>query len=626
MADNMELRGHPRLYLGEKEIGRLTDGSQAEDKLFLKSAREAVAKEADRFLTSPVVEFDLNLHNAHLLRARSMQGRIVTLLVRWKQTGEDKYRQAAIEHVREMGRWEFWGWESWRADDHRPDAEFDLSYGENSATLAMAYDWLHDTLTPQQKADMVNLGRKWVVASFLKHTVDPLNRPRWFANPHSNWNTVCAGGAGMLALAMSEDIAEAPQMLTLTEESVLPYMKTLENTAGGWPEGVGYWNYGMRYAFMYLLSWERATGRLHPLMELHGTRQTLRFPMDFCPNGVACSFGDVPAWGPMPIHFATANRLNEKTVLAGLEGYMAQRQYGPINHWPDAAEILLMYPREPLTASITTEQNVAKLYPQLDWGILADRLPNPTMYLAIRGGTTTVPHSHLDLLSFFAVVGHEAMITSLGNAEYMDTTFSSRRWEIFEMTPAAKNTILINGVGITLDSQVSTEVVAGKNWKGIRLDATETMGMSRGKQPVATFCGRLFIMLAGKGFIVLDRVELPHPGRVETRLHTWQEVDLAPTSALIKGPKEHLRAAWACDVPAVLASSVPAMTRPVEKNPLALRWCTRERTHQIVTLATLLTPGDGPASIEIVPETDEIVLKIAGQGWQEIVRVNTRLR
>ena len=35
---------------------------------------------------------------------------------------------------------------------------------------------------------------------------------------------------------------------------------------GAWPEGTAYWNFGMRFAFAYLLSHERATGRRHPLL------------------------------------------------------------------------------------------------------------------------------------------------------------------------------------------------------------------------------------------------------------------------------------------------------------------------------------------------------------------------
>src|SRR5262249_32551499 len=133
----------------------------------------------------------------------------------------------------------------------------------------------------------------------------------WFGHAQSNWNTVCAGGAGMLALAMLDEAddsvaREAREVLARTERSIVPYFKELRRSDGAWPEGTGYWNYGMRYGFMYLLSHERAMGRPHPLLRQRATLQTLEFPLLLCPNAVPCSFGDVNSWAPMSFHLGVA--------------------------------------------------------------------------------------------------------------------------------------------------------------------------------------------------------------------------------------------------------------------------------------------------------------------------------
>ncbi len=624
MAEDLHLEPHPRLYLGDHEIARLKYPANND---LLKAAEDTVAKDADQFLSSTTVPFDETTHNSLLVRARNMQGRIFTLLVRWKQTGEERYRKAAIDHVREMGRWEFWSWTSWRNNNRDPDADFDLSYGENAATLAVAYDWVQPTLTAQEKIEFLDIARKWVVQPYLKFTHASGKRPFWFAHPNSNWNTVCCGGAGMLALAMTEDLPEAPRMLAATEESIVPFMKTLERTNGGWQEGLGYWNYGMRYAFMYLLSWEHATGRKHPLMQQNATLDTIHFPLDFTPNGVTCSFGDVPRWNPLPFHFAVAERLGAYDVLAALDTYMTDWKDRDVHGWLEAPDLLLLYPRTKLTADVSVQQNVAKIYPELEWGILADRLPAPNIYMAVRSGTTKVPHAQLDLLSFFAVLGNETMIANLGNAEYLDTTFSNRRWEILEMTPAVKNTILINGVGITVDSSATSTVVGGKNWKGIRIDATDAMGKARGEKPSATFCGRLFIILpVGDAFLILDRIELPHPGRVEIRMHTRQKTDFAQANVLIKAATHQLRATFASDVPCVLKRSEPGLTNPAEPNPTQIRWCTAARSHTTVTMATLLTPGADPAIVTVAPDAQSLHIKITAKTWNQELRVDSKLR
>ena len=57
-------------------------------------------------------------------------------------------------------------------------------------------------------AEMVAFARDWSFGPFLKHT-QPGATQWWYGLTGSNWNTVCSGGAGMLALAMQEEAPEA---------------------------------------------------------------------------------------------------------------------------------------------------------------------------------------------------------------------------------------------------------------------------------------------------------------------------------------------------------------------------------------------------------------------------------
>ncbi|NLF22289.1 MAG: hypothetical protein GX590_03935 [Lentisphaerae bacterium] len=140
----------------------------------------------------------------------------------------------------------------------------------------------------------------------------------------------------MLCLAMREAIPETGLLLRRVETSIEPYMRHLDQSGGAWPEGIGYWNYGMRYAFLYLMSHERATGREHPLLRRAATRQTLRFPLDFTPDGCAAGFGDVNRWTPLPFHFLAARRLRVGDVGERLREWLA-REEAPQwldNTWP----------------------------------------------------------------------------------------------------------------------------------------------------------------------------------------------------------------------------------------------------------------------------------------------------
>ncbi|MBE7466130.1 MAG: heparinase II/III family protein [Planctomycetes bacterium] len=611
------LAAHPRLYVSPDAYARLAQPAAAE---LLRRAETAVAKQAHEFVRTPKFDWILNTHNAHLVRARIMQTRVVVLLVQWRRTGQERFRRAAWDHLCEMGAWRFWSWITWRQGNSAPLAIFDLSYGENAATLALGYDALFDTLSAGERAHLERIARERALAPFL-HQLGLKQPPWWFRSAHSNWNSVCAGGAGMLALATYEALPEARKAVPLAERSMIPFMHALKTTRGAWPEGIGYWNYGMRYAFMYLLSHERATGRAHPLLKGPDVRRTLEFPLDFCPNAVPCSFGDVNRWTPLPFHYAAAERLERDDLFPELDRHAERMKLGQ-GTWPNAAELLLLHPRRKLPASRTARPYL-KLYRGMDWGLLADRWPSPAFAVAVRGGAIPAPHGHRDLLSFHAVVGDEPLIENIGVGEYLDTTFSSRRYELFETMPASKNTILINGVGVAEPSRVKTRPLDLGRDVGLLLDARSCMGGMR-DGPSARFCARLFLLLEGKALLIVDRVVTPHPARIESRLHTYAKVTAGKNRARIAGRRHRLQAAFASNLPAGLFQ---ARTAPTTPGPSAavLRWCT-EKLHQSFVFATLLVPGSTPARVELDASKTGIRLSLRAGAWSRKLRLSLNLQ
>lgn len=605
------LRPHPRLIFSNNEWSRL---SLKKDSPLRGAAQKRVAAMANEYLQSTVFEYPLGAHNAHLIRARIMQTRILTLLVQWRITGDKRFQRAAVAHVLQMGRWKYWSWIAWRSHDHSPAAVFDLSYGENAATLALAWDCLRHDLTETERHEFIAIAQQWPFNAFFNNG---RRAPKhwWMTKADSNWLSVCAGGLGMLCLAMSEAIPKAARALELVEKAMESFIATLDKTSGGWTEGIGYWGYGMRYAFWYLLSWEHAFGAKHPLMRLRGVARTVDFPLDFTPNNLPCSFGDVNSFGLHPIQYALAERLKRPDILSRVDAFakIALSIRPQPQSWPTDAELLLLRPCG-LFPKPQTRKNVLRHYQGMDWFSLADRWPFPEFYVSIRGGTTETPHGHLDLLSFNAVVGKERLICNFVGSEYLDTTFSPRRYELPEMTPFCKNTLLINGLGIKKPAQVSSRVLSiGRCW-AIRMDATKAMAMP-GAEKSLRFCGRLFLWLEACGLLILDAVDLAHYGRVESRLHTPAGVAAKNERAVIHGKQESLTLTFASTVPCEVCQAAPAMTSPGQ-NPLMIRWRTRELRKKMA-LAVLLTPGKGRSSLLLTELNKGIQLKlsIAGKSW-----------
>jgi hypothetical protein len=585
----LRLKPHPRLYLSEAGFARLKD--KTDSPVVLRAIR-SIRRLAQGYVLDPEIPVDRTGHNYHLIRARKMQNRVFTLLAAYKLTNKRAYRDTLVNDIRRMAGWEYWSWITWRQNDPRPEAIFDLSYGENSATLAVAYDILREELTEEERKLCLDTARKRSLLPYL--AVNGGREKSWYyKSPNSNWNTVCNGGAGMLALAAGSDMKESARVVELVEKGVAPFFKSLDGD-GGWPEGIGYWNYGMRYGFMYLLSHEAATGRRHPLLRRAGTEATLSFPLTFTPNDQPCSFGDVNSYRPLPFHLAAAERFGRSDLVDELDRRL--KRCGPGDGgWPNEAEIALLHPRK-----IAKKKALAgkrhHLLKGLEWGYVADRMPDPNLYVSVRGGTTDAPHVHRDLMSFHVVVGKEKMIDNVPVEDYIDTTFSSRRFELYETAASSKNAIFVNGVGVADRSTVQTKVVEGRGYRGFRIDATSAMGEMRDGRMV-DFCGRLILLLKEEAVLVVDRIEVPHVALVESRMHTFLSAKFNDGEALISGKRERLHVSYDSTEPTRLKQGMGMQTHPATDGDTILRYVTTGKISE-VTLATLMVPnGNGKVSI-----------------------------
>ena len=598
----MKLKDHPRLYITGAHYARLGERS---DHPIVKASAKRVWKMAQGFVADPSITVDETGHNYHLIRARRMQTRLLTMLTEYHRSSQRRYRDTILNDIRRIAEWEYWSWITWRKNDARPEAIFDLSYGENSTTLALAYDGLRAELTEEEVGIFVETARKRSFAPFLKRNGGK-KKEGYFGHPHTNWNTVTTGGAGMLALAMGDLCPESEEIVSLAEESVAPFFKSLKGD-GGWPEGVGYWNYGMRYGFMYLLSHEQATGRQHPLMKLKGTEATLLFPLQYSPNGLPCSFGDVNRFSPLPFHYAAAERFGRQDISAELDRRVEKRSDVGDGPWPNAAELLLFHPRR--RTKKTGRWPTAMLVRGLEWGYLADRMPGPSLYVSVRGGTTDAPHVHRDLMSFFCVVEDEKLIENIPVDDYLDTTFSSRRYDLYETAAASKNTIFINGVGVTDKVTVRTTAVKKPGCDGFRIDASEAMGTMR-DGPVANFCGRAILMVKKKGILVIDRIEVPFAALVESRLHTFCDVALGKADARVKGRKQRMHISFASSAPTLLKPGMGLQTHPQREPDSVIRYVSERKVMEITSCYFLMP--NGRAKVAISERGKRSVVSISG--------------
>jgi hypothetical protein len=590
-----ELARHPRLFVRPEDISaidrRLHDSHPVAS--MAGNQYQADLKEACAEVTCHTAETG---HNWHLLRMRELQRRLVTVLVECLRNPDSDSRGLVVEYLRLAAGWRHWSWIDWRRNPDQPTDLYDLSFGEIGMTLALVWDWLHDQLTDEESTLLLQMAHRHCTAFLRAYEKDT----NWWASVrHSNWTAVTCGGAGMLALTMWEQLEQAEEILERAEAGMEVFFGSLGDD-GGWPEGVGYWNYGMRYGFLYLLSHEAAFGRPHPLMARKGVRNTALFPLIFAPGGKAAGFGDSNGFRAMPFHYRILHRLGLGDCLPMLDDIAGSERAFGSGGWPAGALYELLGPTDRHQVARVPPVAADGLLDDIGWGYMSEGFPRPGSFVSIRGGSTDVPHAQADLMSFWLQTPDEQLLVNADDGAYLDTTFSAQRHELYGCGPLSKNTILLNGVGIPPESTSRTRSFQHEGHFVVQVDTTDCFTGSYQDQPTTQRCCRSFVNLGQGRYLVVDRVRFTNEGQFETRFHTLLpvEIDHEREVATISGRNSTARLRFACTEPVAIRAGLSTPVQPSQQADAILQVQSAKLVREL-TLVTLMELHDDLSPIAI---------------------------
>lgn len=586
----LKLKASPRLYVSEDVALNLKDKLHSP---FLHSLAGKVLSSADRLVRSrPLKEGSGPSYQGV---TRPIDSYLQCLTCAWVLTHEPRYRKAAIRHLACLETFNHISCEANIATPADVELPFCLSYGELSATVGLMYDLFRGDLTDAERQVFFAVLDRFL----MREAVKCLDNPPWWANKEwSNWNGVCCGGMGIMALAFYDDLPDARRLIPFVEKSLGEYFKSFIKNGGGCHEGTGYWNYGMNYAMRYLLSWENATGRKHPALKIRQLGQSLFFPLDF--TGI--TFGDNDGWGPTCFFFLLAKRMNQPRAALNATAYLLNPGGDKRlrrDRWPAGGEVLYAADCIPTEAEMKelrqSHQNkrvpVARIYKGMDWAALADDEAFPRLRMSVRGGSSAIAgHGMLDLLSFRCRVNGELMISDQQDGGYMATTFTQRGHEIYGRSAASKSTIFVDGLGCAANAVCNrTEIVKKDGLLGIRIDASQAY-MPQWKK---LFIGRLVLMVDNAYWLVIDHVRganMVDTHWMESRFHTPAAYQARKTSVSLKSGKQSMQITFAALEAGILQESRGMPSQPSVKQSTIFRWMSAERYHDNLH-ATALNPG-----------------------------------
>lgn len=323
-----------------------------------------------------------------------------------------------------------------RPDRREPEQVVDLFAAETAHALAETLLLLGQRLHPWMSFRVrAEIERR--VFRPLFH--DPVHF-HWESVP-MNWASVCAGAAGMAALALEDDQERLAGMVERCCRAMECFMEGF-GPDGGCAEGIGYWQYGFGY-YVYFAEMlrEYTAGRLD-LLDNALARRVAAFPAGVSLGGdTFVNYSDGSRTMKLApglvarLHRRVGMPLPDMPHLPGLHDDHAYR-------WPHVTRNVAW--SEPGVFGRATPDGTV-VFEHLGWVVDRRRAGDTMLAFSARGGHNGEPHNQNDLGHFIVSVGGESLLADLGAGLYTRQYFSATRYEHIHNSSAGHSVPLIDG-------------------------------------------------------------------------------------------------------------------------------------------------------------------------------------
>ncbi|PYI53340.1 DUF4962 domain-containing protein [Paenibacillus flagellatus] len=391
---------------------------------------------------------------------------------------------------------------------------------------AMAYDWLYDLLSPDEKQQVRNMVKTRTLTIMNGFAANPLEKSPFDSH---GWTTF--GMAGIIATAMLHDIPEAEGWFRKVIPAYINLMPPWGGEDGGWSQGTGYWQ------------WSTLGGKELPDVLLAATdfnlydkafsRNEWLYPLYMWPHGSPNgAFGDDSNVPPSSASVSSLNRLAQvygdprmqwAKEARGLqpEGYLYEYFYGdpslasrppvdlPNARWFKDTGFVAMH------SSLYDPDRVSLLFKSNSYGSLT--------------------HSHADQNGFVVNAFGESLAVKSGYYDYFD---SNHHKNYTRQTLSANAITYDGGRGQPIENLDADGKINGFV---THPDFDATSGDAAAAYAGAlTRANRSIIYVRPNVFVVVDRLQSSDPAghEFEWRLHADEYISLDSDEAgatIVKG-------------------------------------------------------------------------------------------
>lgn len=447
------LTGHPRLFFLSADEAVLKAKLTATPNL--DKVHQVILTECNKMLTLPVQQRILTGKRL-LTISREAIRRISFLSYAYRMTGDARYAARAETEMLAMAAFIDWN-----------PSHF-LDVGEMTLAMAIGYDWLYNILSANSRTTISAA----IKTKGIERSTGAYANQSWLTGDN-NWNQVCNAGISAGVAAVYDENPTYYQTLIDRAVTSIKIPMGVYKYNGSYPEGMGYWDYGTTFNILFIDMLQRMWGTDRELLTVEGFLKTGSFVTHM--QGTATkqmSGGTLKSINPLPFNYADcgtgigvlpgmfwlASRATDQTILynelqkldftlTNSESSLAGNRLLPFLLIWSKTLSLNNLPAPTETSYIA--QGVSALAAlRTGWG-------SNDIYLAVKGGTPSGNHAHMDIGSFVMDAMDVRWATDFGAEDYNDLETNgvdlwnmgqtSERWDVFRYNNMAHNTLTING-------------------------------------------------------------------------------------------------------------------------------------------------------------------------------------
>ena len=546
---------HPRLLATEADFLRIRELMATDRQVFQWYA--VVKTRAEGILRESVSTYEIPDGLRLLETSRRVLDRIEALAMTYRLDGDTRYAERAWAEVEAAGNFPDW------------NPRHFLDTAEMTRAFAIAYDWLYDVWTDEQRAFLreaiISKGLEPALASY-RGTAP--NEWGWWVRSNHNWNFVVNGGIAMGALAIAD---EAPE---IAEEVLNGGLASLQHAIGrfapdgGWDEGVGYWHYSVRYLIPYLAALETALGTDFGLAETPGIAESGTFPIYLT--------------GPTNFNFNFADS-GKGAVRAPELLWLAHRFDRPEYVWWHRRMAAgsggvgdLLWHRETPGAQAFDPSELAldRHFRAVEVAAFrSDWEDSDALFVAFKAGDNRANHSNLDLGTFVLDALGVRWAEELGADDYnLPGYFGGERWNYYRNRPEGQNTLVINpGAAPSQNPTANARIVhhVSKPEEALAIADLTPAYVGRAssvRRGIALFDER-------RQVLVQDEVTADEPMELWWFMHTMANIELlgdGASAVLRQGNKRlmaHILSPAGASFTVMPAKPLPTSPNPAGQNP-----------------------------------------------------------